>query len=485
MKFFVFFALLIASQSAMAQSGITWSQTAQVATNQFGNLHPRVATDGSGNPMVIWGNGNDKQVFFSRWAGNGFSAPMNINPDTIPVFAASWAGPDLAAHGDTVYVVFKETPEHTSGIYIVRSFDGGANFSAPERVDAIGDSLSRFPSVTTDNSGNPLVAFMKFDPGWGNARHVLTRSNDYGDTFNADVLGSGFSGGVVCDCCPSTVVSSGNTTALMYRDNLNDLRNSWAGISFDGGNSFAGGIEIDDTDWTINACPSSGPDGIIIGDQLHGVFMSAASGKTLCYRSRSTLSNMQMETIEPLSGNFAGLGQQNFPRIAASGNAAAVVWKQTVNGNSQLAVQFTENISNGFLPGYDVLEANNVMNADVAFSSNGKVYVVWEDMNSGTVKYKSGTYSVSSLSDQSGIAETIRVYPNPAKQSELYFQFDAPGAPQVAYNIFNPQGQQLLSGKTQPIEGIMKVDVSSLHSGVYFIRISHNGQICLRQVIIE
>ncbi|MDO8365779.1 MAG: T9SS type A sorting domain-containing protein [Saprospiraceae bacterium] len=484
MRFYLLLTLLVISQWCLAQSQIAWSQPVSVADNQFGNMHPRVVTDGDGNPLIIWGKNSTKQVFFSRWTGNGFSSPVNLNPGTIPVFAASWAGPDLASHGDTVYVVFKETPEDDSGIYIVRSFDGGENFSGPERVDAIADSISRFPSVGTDANGNPLVAFMKFNPGWGNARYVLAKSEDHGSTFNADVLGSRFSGGDVCDCCPATVVSSGNTAALMYRDNLNNLRNSWAGISFDGGNSFNGGIEIDNTDWMINACPSSGPDGIIIGDSLYSVFMSAASGKTLCYRSRSTLSSLQLESIVPITGNFAGLGLQNFPRIATSGKAAAIAWMQTVNSSAQLAVQFTNNISNGFSAGYEVLAANHVTNTDITLS-NTEVYVVWEDQNSGTVKFKSGTYMLSGWSDHLNNLPLVRIYPNPTKTSEFYVEFDAPNLSQLSFDLFDAQGQQRLSGSGLLIEGALKVEVGNLSAGVYFIRIKDQDRSVTRSVVID
>jgi len=477
-------SLFLTSQLVFAQSGIIWDQTIEVAPSQFSNMHPRVAVDGAGAPLIIWGNGNSQQVFFTRLNGNGFASPINLNPDTIPIFAASWAGPDLAAQGDTVYVVFKETPEQENGIYLVHSKDGGLTFSAPQRVDAIGDSISRFPSVSMDATGNPLIAFMKFNPGWGDARYVLAKSEDLGITFSTDVPGSGFSGGDVCDCCPATVVSSGNNTALLYRDNLNNLRNSWAGISYDGGISFTGGIEIDDTDWMISACPSSGPDGIIIGDSLFTVFMSGASGKILCYQSRSTLSTLQLESIEPLTGVFAGLGQQNFPRIATSGRAAAIVWTQTVNGSAQLAIKYTDNIANGFPPGYEVLAPNNVENADVAFSST-EVYVVWEDNSSGKVNYKHGTYIFSGVNQPSDTPGSIQILPNPASSSGFLVQFDRAAEEQLTYTIFNSQGQNLISGSGQTMDGAFKVDTSNLPAGLIFIRIKTPGLNFIRSVVVE
>ena len=475
MRIIVLLMLLIAGNSVLAQTGIIWSQTATVAPSHFGNMHPRVVIDRLGNPMVIWGKGNAKQVYFARWTGNGFSNPLLLNPDTIPVFAASWAGPDLAAHGDTVYVVFKETPEDTNGIYLVHSFDGGATFSGPARVEAIGDSISRFPSVATDAAGKPLVAFMKFDPGWVNSRYVVAKSDDYGNTFSPDVPSSRFSGGTVCDCCPSTLAASGNTVALLYRDNLNNLRNNWAGISFDGGSNFNEGIKVDNTDWMISSCPASGPDGVISGDQLYSVFMSAASGKPLCYRSRSNISNSQLESIEPLTGDFAGLGLQNFPRIAASDNAAAVVWKQTLNGSSQLAVQFTNSVQNGFSPGYEVLAANNVENTDVALTT-GKIYVVWEATNDGTVKYKTGTFVTTKLSMVQSPALALQISPNPVDQ-ELRVQLETEAHQPVWYRVCSITGSVLLQGEGMTGNGPIRIDVSALPMGYYWVSFQSGMQL--------
>lgn len=93
----------------------------------------------------------------------------------MTVAGAGWMGPDIAAHGDTVYVVFKQSPEgsDSSHIFCARSFDGGQTFNTPVRVDNIADSLSRFPTVTTDDSGNPIIGFMKFNSSFWNRDGLL------------------------------------------------------------------------------------------------------------------------------------------------------------------------------------------------------------------------------------------------------------------------------------------------------------------------
>lgn len=237
-----------------------------IAPSASGNEHPRIVSDAAGNPLVLWAHAN--RAMFSRWNGTGFTTPVMLNPPTMTIAGASWMGPDIASHGDTVYMVFKQTPEDsdTCHIWCIHSFNGGISFSPSVRVDNIGDSLSRFPAVTTDVQGNPIIGFMKFDPSFGDERWVVAKSTDFGFTFSIDVKASGWSSptSTVCNCCPGTIVCSGNTVAMIYRDNKSDIRDTWAGVSFNGANSFSGGMGIDGQNWYITYCPASGPDGVII-----------------------------------------------------------------------------------------------------------------------------------------------------------------------------------------------------------------------------
>ncbi len=464
------FLLVLLQHLALAQGGISWSAPIDIAAASFGNLHPRISVDGAGNPLVIWGNNSVNKVYFSRWENGGFTMPVALNPPSIPVFTASWASPDLAASGDTVYVVYKHTPEDVNHIYTVHSYDGGASFSAPVRVDYVADSVSRFPAIATDADGNPVVAFMKFNPGFSKARYVVARSADHGLTFMPDVPASGYSGGQVCDCCPATVTTSGQTAAVLYRDNLDDLRNSWAGISQDGGNSFPGGIQVDKTNWTINACPSSGPDGVIVGDSLYSVFMSAASGKTLCYFSKASLLGLQASSSVPLTGVFAGLSQQNYPRIASSDNAAAIVWQQQVDGDSQVGLYFTKNISAGLTTNYQVVATNNVANVDLALHQ-GLIYLVWENEQTGKVQFRKGTYSTSSVVQlpQPG---RLEVYPNPVANGPLHIRAEQAKDGPVTYLVKNSLGELVLQGKARFDAGNLQIGTEwRLPTGIYYLQV--------------
>lgn len=415
-QFFTSLLLIVGSLQCFSQ--INWSTPVTVYSGSGSNLHPRISLNRSGDPLILWGKTDDK-AFFSRWNGSSFTSPAVIS-GSFTVFAQSWAGPDLASFGDTVYATMKVRPEMTTTnySYLTHSYDGGINFSSPVRVDNIGSDISRFPIVTATSDGNPLVSFMKFDAGtMANARYVVCSSSDFGTTFSTDVQASYSPGGAVCDCCPAALLSSGTNAVMLFRNNLNDIRDMWAGISTNGGSTFPNMLAVDTTNWMITSCPSSGPDGFMIGDSLYTVFMSKASGTAFVNLSHASI-NGGNASHSRITGMFTGLSSQNYPRIANAGNVSTVVWKQNTSSGNSIVYSFTNNISNGF-SGYTTVTGatgSGVMNADVTMSP-GEIHIVWEDDNSGNVMYVKGTYSVNTSIQSLENKELIDLYPNPANES--------------------------------------------------------------------
>ena len=470
--------------SALPQ--ITWMAANNLNTSSTGNDHPRVVMDASGNPLVLWGHSN--RAMFSRWNGTAFTSPVMLNPVTMTIAEDFWMGPDIASHGDTIYVVFKQTPETdtASHIYLVRSFDGGINFSTPFRVDWMDDVITRFPVVTADDSGNPVVAYMKFDINFMNAQWVVVKSTDYGSTFSPSVLASGWSSATstVCDCCPGSITSSGNIVAVSYRDNNSDIRDMWAGISTDGGSTFAQGVAIDQGGWFISACPSSGPDAVIFNDTLYAAYMSGASSSTWVWSSRTSLSPPASSYGQPITGAFSGMTSQNFPRIAHYGNAMAMVWKQYVNSSDQLAILFTNDIAAGFPATNDTVDLVNVMTTDVALH-NGTICVVWEDESTGTVKYRNGTFTPVITSVGEEAENNFEIYPNPVvnelkiKNAELKIK---------SIEIFDVVGQLIFNAQPQTSnrKPQTSIDVSSLSPGLYFCKVTGEGnRTVTKKIIVE
>jgi hypothetical protein len=466
-KIFTLSSLLFISAITFAQ--VTWNMALDVAMPAFGNAHPRIVVNASGDPLIIWNEAMN--AMYSRWNGSGFTTPVALNSVQMPVAGASWMGPDIAAKGDTVYVVFKIMPEAdtSSHIYLVRSFDGGSTFSIPFQVDQIGDSISRFPAVSVDDSGNPIVAFMKFNNAFMDSRWVVTRSNDFGNTFNTDIKVSGFNGSTaVCDCCPGAIANSGITIMMLYRDNNNNIRDMWAGVSIDNGNSFLSGMPVDQNSWQVFSCSASGPDAVITGDSIYTVYMSGANGSTRAYFSISSILNLSGATGNEITGAFPGLGVQNYPRIATDGTAIGIVWKQTVSGNEQAAMMFTNDHSAGFPLSYDTVDLGDVTNVDIAMS-NGNIFVVWEDDGTGTVKFRSGTYSTIS-----GTADIFKssISVSPTLTSNF---IEINGSEINAHlSITDAMGRTVVNKILTPESSTLSLEY--LQNGIYFLTIENGSQ---------
>lgn len=438
-------------------SQVTWNEPMDVAPASFGNVRPRIAANAAGDPIMIWGKSAD--LMFTRWDGTAFTSPIRLNPNGVTIASATWMGPEIASHGDTIYIVYKQTPEDlaSSHIWLLRSFDGGATFLAPVQVENTGTDKSRFPTVTTDDDGNPIIAFMRFNASFLDARWVVTRSYDYGETFTTDVLASGWSSqqSEVCDCCPGTIHSAGDNVVVVYRDNNENLRDSWAGVSADGGLTFTRGVNIDQNGWMIEACPATGPDAVIIGDTLYSTFMSAASGLALVYYNETPIYDLSTPPSTPVPGSGEAL-QQNFSRFASSGNAAALLWRHSAEFSTGLALMFTDDITNGFPDSFDTLAYSLVVNGDVAVTGT-EVQVVWQDNGTSKVKFRSGTYETATGIDSKIKTTPLAFYPNPVAD-ELILQKEA-----SFVSITDMSGQQVLTGNG------CCIDVRSLAAGMYLI----------------
>lgn len=464
-----------------SQSEITWQPSIDISQQSFGNLHPRIAVNAAGLPVIIWGRSSDESVFCTRLENNIFKAPFKLNQSGLTIATQSWMGPDIASKGDTMYVVMKQTPENLSSnhVFIASSFDGGANFNKQIKVDDIVDSLTRFPAIGIDQMGNPIVGFMKFNAAFEESRWVASKSNDLGKTFQKDIKVSAYSSpeSTVCDCCPGSIAYSENNIALLYRDNFKNIRDSWASISLNGGDTFNKGYNVDGNNWLINSCPATGPDGAIIGDSLYSVFMNGSKIPNRVYLNVSSIKDgSNINATKALGGNISGLEIQNYPHIATSGKAVAIVWIQRVNGITQLPLIFTNNINKGLPNTAEIMDENDIANADVAIFNN-KIYIVWEDDKSGTVKYKQGEFDPDVTLTNETFSLEINVYPNPNAGN---FNINSSIIPDEI-TIHDINGKICYSEK--PFSKQTKVKL--LSKGIYFVSVIKQGKMASKTICIE
>ena len=463
MKAISLFVLLTLSLSAIAQPTIFWEDEIVVADGvTFGNVRPRISLGADGNPLVLFGKGSQGYLFFAKGNGTNFNLPISILPNGLNTYLSYWTGPDLAANGDTVIAVFKALPFDGGKVYVVRSIDGGLSFSDTIRADSHNSGMVWMPAIEMNEEGKIALTYMAHDGAAGNPRYIYSMSTDAGLTFSPEIEIDTAITGEACDCCPAELVMKGDQEALLYRNNDANMRDIFAVYSSDGGTTFLDSDNIDQLNWNIDYCPSTGPDAVFIPDGLLSVFESKASGYSRVYVSKSnTLGDFSFTERIQLNSPTNPVGKQIYPRIANDGNLIVVTWAESEMSNSEiycaLSIDGTLNQFNTTKQQVNLTTAGIQTNPDVLVNGN-EIHLVYQDNGAGNVKYRKGTLSGLALDE---LEDEQIIYPNPTN-GQVCIEIENQTIERIL--VYDLQGQ-LIKVSTES-----QFDLSDYSNGTYFVR---------------
>jgi hypothetical protein len=233
----------------------------------FGRMSPKLALNENGELLVFWMRTANKAFFISTLIDGEFSTPTQIPFGGLnPNMWNGSLGPNMASHGDHVYVTFEV---YGDAIYVTHSSDGGTTWDLP--VSAIVPPTGRratIPTIAVDTEGQPYIAYVNTNASEQDAYYGMVKSENFGQNFLAEVNASENTAGTeVCECCNGHIsVDSEGNVYIAFRNNNNNLRDNWLVKSTDGGASFESAFDVDETDWMISACPTNGPNFAIMDD---------------------------------------------------------------------------------------------------------------------------------------------------------------------------------------------------------------------------
>jgi Neuraminidase (sialidase) len=269
-------------------NGASWTAPATLNTNATtdsgDDFAPTIATDGLGNWVVAWRSdenlggvaGTDDDLFVARSVDNGvtWTPPFFLNSDAT-TDAENDGSPSLTtdALGHWVVVWRSNIGGNIAGldpeIYVARSADNGANWSAPAllNTNADDDGADLFPQVATDGVGNWIALWVSAsDLGVGagpDPEIFVARSTDNGVTWtDPALLNTNAIGDSGTDAFPQLAADgAGNWVAVWQSDE--DL----VGAGSTDQDIFVARSANDGTSWTApallnsNAASDSGHDG--------------------------------------------------------------------------------------------------------------------------------------------------------------------------------------------------------------------------------
>lgn len=483
MKAIFTIALFIFPFLLSAQQGIVWGDELTVADGSvYGNIRPRLTTDANENPIVLFGKSGAGDLFVSKLNGSTFSTPVQVNPVGFDTYLANWTGPDIAAKGDTVVVVFKAQPISTGNIYSVRSTDGGVTFSDTIRVDDYDAGETWMPALDMDNDGNPHVTFMTFAPTGGDERIAISHSSDAGLTYAPLQTVTPSVPGVACDCCPPELLTKDNYQLALFRNNESNIRDIWGALSEDNGTNFPSTANLDQLGWSISSCPSTGPHGVISGDSAYVVFASRASGAYRVYVSASGLSGgLTLNSVTMMTPPTSlSSDQQNFPRVSGANDTIVMIWEEREMVDTDILAAVT---TSGDMNELTSFKAQVNVNGDGfqgkpdVYYRNGVVHAVYQDLESGNVIYRSGTVAdVTALNELS--SSNVSVFPNPTNGTFSMVGLENNVSTCSLYSLDGNEVNLIKIGDSYEIE--------NAESGVYFVRIElTNGSRLTKRIVLS
>lgn len=479
MKLLIAFLLTFLSVVSWSQPIISWEEEIFVTqTNQFGNTRPRICLTDQDIPLVVFGKASSGLLYSTRLVGSLFNNPLSLLPTNMESYLTTWTGPDVAANGDTVIVVFKAQPMDFGKIYSLRSLDGGLTFSDTIRVDNHPLGHAWLPSLDIDENSNPSVVYMAHDANGMNPGYNVVHSINKGLSYQNEMEVTLPIPQEACDCCPAEYVIKGNQHALLYRNNDANIRDIYAVYSDDDGANYSSYVNVNDLNWALNSCPSTGPHGIFNNGNLLTASASAASGKYRAYLSETATSPslvLQSQTMMTPPGNINGA--QNYPRISGKNDTIVMIWQESSPSNNDIFAGITVSGSIQELVGSKAIVNDSTMgsqsNPDIIYA-NGKIHCVFQDAISGKVIYKRGILSMNSISQVP--KQDLIVFPNPLSTSITIKS----NLLTSSYTIYNALGGIVQTGILTSLQ--TEVDLSALPNGTYQLTIGE-GQLTSFQLI--
>lgn len=460
--------LFLVNSYVFAQTGIQFSTPIVVTSGStYSYINPKVTLDANNNPVVLWGKSTTDEVFVATYNGTGFNAPVKINPPGTTPYIAFWYNADLKSAGDTIVSTFSsDNGFHT---YFVKSIDGGNTWGDTVRVDNLpAGSVAYFPSLDINENGNIAVSFMRHEAGWLNPRYVMSTSLDGGNTFGVDTNASAVApGDEVCDCCPAEVLYEGNREVLLFRDNNANLREYYAAVSNDNGNSFTG-INMDNLGWNISACPSSAPSAITWGDSLVNVFMSGGTGPLRVFLSTADINTMQLGYVRMVDSIVPGGTQQNFPQIAGKDSVMGMVWYNNLSGEQDIYFRYSKTGPTGLIgSGINISNPTTGVqhSPDIAYA-NGVFHIVYQNSSTQEVFYLTATLDEYIGIDEEHEQATFNIQ---ISENILSLLLQPSATLESNAHIYDLQGRLVDSKRI--VDQTTIFDLTGYQSGMYWIQV--------------
>lgn len=206
--------------------GKSFGANIRVALGACPCCKPAIAFGKNGEVYVSWrkvfdGDVRDVVLAASRDGGKTFSAAVKVGEDQWVIHGCPDSGPSMVNIGQRLYIAWFSEGNHTSGIRVATSDDGGKNFTIPDVVSK-GILAANHPQLSIFDSNHVMLSFQgRRDPRdqehWSPVQIFVTTLDPLGNGAAPEPLPSLNSSAVY----PSAISAGPNRIFVAWTD-VND-----------------------------------------------------------------------------------------------------------------------------------------------------------------------------------------------------------------------------------------------------------------------
>jgi hypothetical protein len=325
-------------------------------------------------------------IYFNRSLDGGLNwLTPDIRLDTkLGIYATVF--PQIAASGDSVYVVWRDTRNGNSDVYFNRSLDGGSTWLPTDlKINQAGEAYD----FQIAASGDSVYVT------WDYSAVYFNRSLDGGSTWlSSDIRLDSTPG--INDAFRPQILALGDSVYVTWIDARNPSPTGFLDIYFnrslDRGSTWLPTDVRLDTDLAKSA-NSLDPQIAAAGDAVYVTWCDERDSGSAIYFNRSLDQGASWLTSDVrLDTNLPGPGKCSSPQIAAAGDSVYVTWQDRRNlgaPGDHRDIYFDRSLDRGttWLPWDTRLEADlpgadDSESAQIVATGNS-VYLTWLDWRTG------------------------------------------------------------------------------------------------------
>lgn len=395
MKHFILI-FLCAISSIYAQDIYISSASNVLNENLSGIKFPRIAINGNEEPIILYGKSGD--LYITIKSSNGFSEPINITENSPNSTNADSYGADIVTFNNHVYVSYQSA----SDIYLIHSQDNGSTWSEPIVPVEFPDHHVEFSKIGVDGNGNPRIVSIMANLNWSDPRQIVIYTND-GNNYSYTVANNE-TVNIVCECCQGEFIATETEDIVLYRDNDNDIRDIELAISENNSASYNTHQMIDFSGWYFPSCPVTGPEAIVVNNNIQAVWMSKGSGSSRVIAGTFDLGNLTAGENIRLDDNVGISVTQNYPQIAGNENFSAMLWQDNRYTFKNIFLSYSTDelntVSNSILISDTTINGNSTGQA-ITLDQNGLFHICYVKSNNIVYHQLSLTTNVESNQEAS------------------------------------------------------------------------------------